>query len=316
VMKNVFSHGELVLSDEVRRLQGVLTSSAGMLQGVAYRNLQTDITWSPAGVSFKDLRMGAFNGELRAGGSWNVTGGQTRELWLLPKIDALSLNEVLAQLAPRIKDRFAGQLDFRGEFAASARADGALRDTLKGSGTAVIRNGTIKDFNLLARLFYRSSGQGQNTNTTQRVSENLAAVLKREDTPVEELKATLTVEEQRVRTDNVSLVTAEYAISGVGWVGLDGTTQWNGLVVFSPAVSRELQREYGAIRYFLDRKGRLAISFRVDGKLPNVQIRPENRALAQALRWGTWQRGDDLTGRDGRGRRTWLPESLDRLLHR
>jgi hypothetical protein len=99
-------------------------------------------------------------------------------------------------------------------------------------------------------------------------------------------------------------------------VAFDGTTQWNGLLVFSPFVTRELQREYGAIRYFLDRKGRLAVSFRVDGKLPNVRIRPENRALSQALRWGTWQRGDDVPGREGRSGRTWLPESLDRLLHR
>lgn len=315
-MKNVLSSGELTLMDEVPRLQGVLTSSEGTLQDVSYRNLQTDIAWSSGGISFKDLRVGAFNGELRAGGSWNVTGGQTHDLWILPKVDALSLNGILTQLAPQLKDRFDGQLDFRGEFEASVLADAALWETFTGSGAALIRKGSIKDFNLLTRLFYRSSGQGQATNTTQRVSENLAAVLKRADTPVEEIKATVTVETQRVRTENLSVLTAEYAISGAGWVGLDGTTQWNGLVVFSPDVTRELQREYGAIRYFLDRKGRLAISFRVDGKLPNVRIRPENRALAQALRWGTWQRGDDLTGREGRGGRTWLPDSLDRLLHR
>jgi hypothetical protein len=316
VMENVLSHGELDLRDEARRLQGVLSSSAGTLQEISYRNLRTDIAWSPTEVSFKDLRMGAFNGELRAGGALNFTGGQTRELWLLPKLGALSLNAVFAQLAPRMKDRFDGELDFSGEFEASALADGALWQTLKGSGAAAIRNGTIKDFNLLARLFSRSSAQGQVADTTPRVAENLAAVLKRTDTPVQELKATVTVEAQRVRTENLTVLTAEYAISGTGWVGLDGTTQWNGLLVFSPAVTRELQREYGAIRYFLDRKGRLAVSFRVDGKLPHLRIRPENRALAQAMRWGTWQRGDDFSGREGRGGRTWLPDALDRLLHR
>jgi hypothetical protein len=226
------------------------------------------------------------------------------------------LNEVLARLAPQMKDRLDGELDFSGEFAASMLADGALWQTLTGSGAAVIRKGTIKDFNLVARLFYRPGSQEPITNTAQHFPHSLATVFKRSDTPVQELKATVTWNGQKLHTDNFSLLTSDYAISGSGWVAFDGATEGKGLLIFSPGVTRELQREYSAIRYFLDRKGRLALAFRIDGKLPNVRIRPENRALAQALRWGAWQSGDDLTGRKGRGENSWLPESLDRLLHR
>ena len=315
-MKNVLSSGELTLAREARRLQGVITSSEGTLQDVPYRQLQTDISWSPAGVSIKDLRLGAFNGELRAGGSWSATGEHTHDFWLLPSFDALSLNEILTQLAPQISDRFDGQLYLRGEFDARALADGTLWETIKGFGSVMIREGKIKNFNLIARLFSRASDPRQPADTTQRLAQKLATVIKREDTPVEEIKATVTVEAQHVRTDDLSLLTPEYTITAAGWIDFTGTTQWRGILVFSPKFTRELRREYGAIRYFLDRKGRLAISFQVDGKLPNVRIRPENRALAQALRWGTSQRGDELTGREGRSGRSWLPESLDRLLHR
>jgi hypothetical protein len=234
----------------------------------------------------------------------------------MPSFDALSLNEILTQLAPQISDRFDGQLDLRGEFDARALADGTLWETIKGFGSVMIREGKIKNFNLIARLFSRASDPRQPADTTQRLAQKLATVIKREDTPVEEIKATVTVEAQHVRTDDLSLLTPEYTITAAGWIDFTGTTQWRGILVFSPKFTRELRREYGAIRYFLDRKGRLAISFQVDGKLPNVRIRPENRALAQALRWGTSQRGDELTGREGRSGRSWLPESLDRLLHR
>jgi hypothetical protein len=315
-MRNVLSEGEVVTTDEGRRLQGTLSSSAGTLQDVAYRNLQANIIWSTTGMSAKDLRIEALGGELHASGSVNFRDEQTRELWFLPDIHAWSLAEILARLAPGLKHRFGGQLDFRGEFVGSALADAALWETFKGSGAASITNGTIKDFNLLAQLFYRNSALEPMSQAPPPVSQNLTAILKRADTPVTELKATVTMEAQRIRTDNLSAVTPEYALSGAGWVALDGATQWNGLLVFSPAVTRELQREYGAIRYFLDRKGRLAISFRIDGKLPNVRIRPENRALAQALRWGSGQRGSDLSGREERGGGSWLPNSLDRLLHR
>jgi hypothetical protein len=311
-MKNVLSSGELTLAGDARHLQGLLTSSEGTLQAVPYRKLQTDLSWSPAGVNFKDLRLEAFNGKLRAGGSWTVTDGDTHDFWLLPSFEALSLTEVLTQLAPQMKDRFDGRLDLRGEFDASALADGTLWETLKGSGAVRIRNGTIKDFNLITRLFSRAGGQGQTADTTQRLAQKLATVTKREHTLVEEIKASVTVEAQRIRTENMLLSTAEYTISGAGWIGFDGAAQGNGQVIFSPFVSRELQREYGAIRYFLDRRGRLAISFRFHGKPPNIRVRPENRALAQALRWSS----DDIGGREERSGSSWLPKSLDRLLHR
>jgi hypothetical protein len=272
--------------------------------------------WSPTRVNFKDLRTRVFEGELRADGSWNLNSGQARSFRLAPQLAGLSVNGVLAHLAPDLKDRFEGQLDFYGEFDASAPPDVSLRQMLKGSGDALIRKGRIKDFNLVARLFFRASGPEQSAKAAQQLPRDLAAIVQRHDTPVEDFKATLALEAQRIRSEDLLLSTPEYVISAAGWIGFDGATQWDGLLVFSPKVTQQLQREYGAIRYFLDRKKRLAVSFRIDGKLPNVRIRPVNRALAQALRWGTWQRGDEVTGRGKRSGKNWLPESLDRLLHR
>jgi hypothetical protein len=127
------------------------------------------------------------------------------------------------------------------------------------------------------------------------------------------------VEGQRIRTDELSLVTPDYTITGAGWVGFDRTTQWNGLLVFSPRVTQELQREYKMIRYLLDRRGRLSIAFRAEGKFPNVKVKPENRAVAQVLRRSFPQKADDSAVGGGKSsekneRKTWLPESLEQLL--
>lgn len=315
-LKNVVASGEMIFGDNLQRLQGSLASSEGTFRDIPYRDLQTDIEWSTTGVSIKELRVGAFNGELRGGGAWNFGGAQAATLRFAPRLDALSVNELLQQLAPDLKDRFDGRLNFRGEFAANAPPGERFRPMFKGSGATLIRNGRIKDFNLLAQLFYRGGGQGQGAKDAESVSENLATAVKREDTPVDDFKATLVFEGQRARTDNLVISTPEYDISGAGWIGFDGVTHFNGLLVFSPSVTRELQHEYGVIRYFLDRQGRLAVSFRLDGKLPNVRIRPENRALAQAFRWGTWQRGNGFTGRDKGSGKNWLHDSLDRFLNR
>jgi uncharacterized protein involved in outer membrane biogenesis len=315
-MNNVISSGAISVENELPFLRGALSSSEGTFQDTPYRDLQTDIAWSPDRLSFTDLHLGAFEGNLRAMGSWNLSASQAREFRLAPRLKDVNLSMVLSRLAPDLKDRFNGQLDFRGEFDATVPPGATLLQTIKGSATVLIRKGMIKDFNLIARLFDRGSQQEQNAKAALRISEHLAAIAQREDTPVEDFKAALTVETQRVRMDNLLFSTPEYVITGTGWMDFDGVTQGNGQLIFSSKLTQELQREYGALRYFVDRKGRLAVVFRLDGKLPNIRIRPENRALAQAFRWGTWQRGDDVMGHEGRSGETWLPDSLEHLLHR
>jgi hypothetical protein len=80
-----------------------------------------------------------------------------------------------------------------------------------------------------------------------------------------------------------------------------------------------VQRDYRIIRYLLDRRGRLAIPFHIEGQVPNVTVRLENRALAQALRTGGGQKSEAADGQGSEGnkeRRKWLPGALERFLNR
>jgi AsmA-like C-terminal region/Domain of Unknown Function (DUF748) len=312
-LKDVVSEGEMSFSDGSYRLNGRLSCSAADFRGITYRQLRAKLTWSPEGISFNDLRARAFNGEVRASGVWRFGMTPGEFLQVTPRLEGLNVRELLQQFAPDLKDRFDGQLDFSGEFVAPAGA--MLGQALKGSGAALIHGGSINDFNLVARLFHRGGTDNQ-PRPPQRIPANLAAVLERENTPVNDFKAALTVQAQRIQTDDVKLTTPDYEITGAGWIDMDGATQWRGLIAFSPGISSELRRQYSVIRYFLDGKGRLRVGFRVEGKLPNVKIRPENAVLAQAFRWGTWQRGDDLPGAQRRREKHWLSDSLDRLLQR
>jgi len=97
------------------------------------------------------------------------------------------------------------------------------------------------------------------------------------------LKATFTVEKTRVRTEDLVITTPDYTITGTGSVGFDRSTNWNGILLLSPRLTQEVQRDYRIIRYLLDRRGRLPISFRLEGKIPNVKIRLDNRALAARM---------------------------------
>ncbi|HME60072.1 MAG TPA: hypothetical protein VKH62_02360, partial [Candidatus Binatia bacterium] len=123
----------------------------------------------------------------------------------------------------------------------------------------------------------------------------------------------------RVFTDDLVITTPDYTITGTGSIGFDRSTRWNGLIELSPRLTQEVQRDYRIIRYLLDRRGRLAIPFHIEGQVPNVTVRLENRALAQALRTGGGQKGGAADGQGSEGNKegkNWLPGALERFLNR
>jgi len=85
-------------------------------------------------------------------------------------------------------------------------------------------------------------------------------------------------------------------------------------------VTQEVQRDYRILRYLLDRRGRLAITFRLEGTIPNVKIRLDSRALAQALR-GSAARAStnepaEKPSQEPSETKRWLPDALERFLNR
>ena len=314
-IRNVTASGEIRWQDDAPSLRGTLSSSEGNLEDIPYRELQADVTWSPKGISFKNLSLQAFDGVLRADGYWPAGVDPAQRFTLKSQSESIQLGSLLKQKFPQLKNRLEGQLNFRGQFDAATQNGATVTKSLQGSGESVIHHGTIRDFNLIAKIIPGGGGD----SGSSRLPANLAALVDRPYTPFDTLKANFRVDGQRIRTDDLLLVTPDYTITGAGWVGFDRTTQWNGLLVFSPRITQELQREYKMIRYLLDRRGRLSISFRAEGRFPNVKVKPENRAVAQVLRRSFPQKADEPAAGDGKSpekheRKTWLPESLEQLL--
>jgi hypothetical protein len=61
--------------------------------------------------------------------------------------------------------------------------------------------------------------------------------------------------------------------------------------LMSPQFTQELVQEFKNARYLVDRRGRLVVPFRVEGKLPRVQAKPDLQKLAQQMQKGFVPRG-------------------------
>ena len=315
-LKNTDGAGAFHFDDRGWRLTASVTSPEGHLNELPFQDLRANIEFSPSGLTFKDLEARTFSGRLRSEGHWTAAASNGSPLEFSSQVDKVEMREILARLFPPFRNRFEGRLDGHGSFQVND-SDTNTKGFLKGLGEVSIQQGAIKDFNLISQLLLKGSGATISAASTARLSMGLAALASRPDTPFESLKADFTVEEKRVSSQNLVFITPDYTITAAGWVGFDRTAQWNGSLVLSPRLTQEVQRDYRIIRYLLDRRGRLAISFRADGKMPNLAVRLDNRALAQALRSGKAQTdggADRERGDSSRDEKNWLPDALERLL--
>jgi uncharacterized protein involved in outer membrane biogenesis len=309
-LRNVSSDGEFQLQNGAALLNGIVVSTEGNLKNIPYRDLRAELAWLPSGVSVRKLSLQAFNGTVRSDGIW-IASASSQRFEFAPKFESVDIRSFAAQTIPQLQNRISGQLDFTGEFKAATQTGTALRDALKGSGEASIQNGTINDFNLITQFLLK----GSRGSRSSRSPASFVALMDRRDTPFDALKANFRIDQQGVLSVNLFLSTPEYTINGAGWMRFDRTVKLNGLLLLSPAVTQELQHEYKTIRYFVDRRGRLAVAFRMEGTLPNVTIKPENRLVAQALRWGL-QGTNEFPATENKKRSEWFPRSLEKLLNR
>jgi hypothetical protein len=320
-LRNITASGAIRMQNGLPLLQASVSSPEGTLKQTTYHDLRADVSWSPTAMGFKNLSLKAFNGTVHSNGYWGFDSEPNHGLEVTSEIKAMDAQAMLAQLFPKLKNRLQGQLNFTAKLATISKDGAKVEQALRGSGQALIQDGVIKNFNLFTQLLTRGGGLSPMLKLSARLPVIVTEAVHRQDTPFDTLKANFTMAEGRISTDSFFLSTPDYTVTGAGWIGLDRTTKWNGLLVLSPGIAQSLEREYKTLRYLLDRRGRLAISFRIEGTLPNVKIKPENRALSQFLRLISTERpaqpsagGEESSAEHDR--RQWLPESLDRLLRR
>jgi uncharacterized protein involved in outer membrane biogenesis len=309
-LKDVLGQTEIFLENDQWVLTGSLAAPHANLNDWPLRDLRADIALAPAGLTFKNLRAQTLDGTLRSEGFWPATGERARQLRFSSQIDAVDVRALLAQLLPPFRDRLEGRLNGQAHFHVNS-ANGVSAKALTGTGAASVQHGVIKNFNLISQLLMKGSGSAVSAAAMSRVPPGFVALFNRPDTPFDSFKADFSIEQKRVSTESLVIITPDYTITGAGWIGFDRSTRWNGLLVLSPRLTQEVQRDYRIVRYLLDRRGRLAISFRIDGQIPDVTIRLENRALAQALGGA-----DDQDGETSKEGKRWLPDALERFLNR
>ena len=318
-LQQISVKGQVQMHNNSLGVSGDATAQRGNFNDFAVSDLRSAFSWSTEGLTFKELTFRAAQGWFRSDGVRTAVAAENiGHLKGASEIKSADLEPLLASFMPLLKDRLNGSLNGKVRYDVTLADGASMAQSLKANGETAIQHGVIKGFNLLSQLLLRGSGSSVSAVAKARLPPALIELAKSDDTRFDSLNSTFTVDKGRFSTDNLIVSTADYTVTGAGWFALDRTTRWNGLLVLSPRLTQEIQRDFRWIRYLLDRRGRLAIPFRIEGKIPDVRIRIENRNLSQAFR-GSQPRDRDRDSNDDRPpkeEKGWLPDTLDRFLNR
>ena len=318
-LKQLTVQGQMQIQDDALKVSGNAAAQQGEINEFAVTDLRSGFSWSAAGLRFNELTFRAAPGWFRSNGVHiPATPGHIAQLNGVSEIKGANLRPLFASFLPLLEDRLDGSVSAQVRYEVPFSDGNSVAQSFKANGETTIQRGVIKDFNLLSQLLLRGSGSTVSAVAKARLPAALIELAKPNDTRFDTLSSSFTFDKGRFSTDNLILSTPDYTVTGAGWFALDRSTRWNGLLVLSPRLTQEIQREIRWIRHLLDRRGRLAIPFRIEGKIPDVRIRIENRNLSQAFR-GSQPRDKDRDGNDERPpkeEKGWLPDTLDRFLSR
>lgn len=314
-LKKARGAAQVVRDQDRWLLTGWLAAPETSVDRWLLRDLRAGLRWDHTGLKLESIQARAFDGIVHAEAFLPGGGGQTHPLVLSGRVEGVDARALLAHWFPLLRDRLDGRLFGHAQFEAAGADAAAAKEALAGFGHADLRSGVIRNFNLSAQLLLRGSDSAALERS--RMPPGFFAMLQRRDTFFESARADFKLESNRLSTDNLLITTPDYTVTGAGWLGFDRSTRWNGMLVLSPRLTQELQREYRGLRYLLDRRGHVAIGFRVDGQIPQLSVRMENRAIAQALGLSSGEKGAEGSGgREGRTGKNWIPDALERYLNR
>lgn len=319
-LRNLQSAGELQMGPEETALRGNLSSAEGTFQEIPYRNLKANVTWSPKEMGFQNLTLQALGGTLRVSGAWERGKGTPQRLAINPTIESVDLKPLMAKKFPNFRDHLEGHLDFKAKLRAESREGSALQEGLEGEGEAFIRKGALRDFNLVQQVLSRVIGLPGISNLISSRVASRYPFLKRRDTPFDTLEAFFNIGKGQIHTRRLFLSTPDYSIEGKGSTGFDKTIKWKASLIMSSQFTQDLIQEHKNVRYMVDRQGRLAIPFGLEGTLPSVQPRPDLGNLAEAIQRGLLRAGMErgLGGRESKkgGGRNQIRKGLEQLFGR
>ena len=277
---NVVSEGSAGFTKGVLSVRGHLASSNGRLKGIAYRNLQGRMNWTGGRLKVDGLGVDTLGGKIGGDGALTTRNGQAFDFALNPKAEHLDLRTLLALLPNGATDSVNGRINLEGRFRSTGKDWTEVVRNLSGRGGFTLDKGVFGKFNPV-RGVLAAMDAVEGIDKIDSAGPAFISLVRDARSSFDSIEGTFTIDEGRIRSEDLLQISDEYSIVGRGWASHDGGVDLRATLVLSSAFSRDLSGRHRNIRYLFDADG-ISLPFRLSGNIPDVAIEPD---VAQITRY-------------------------------
>ena len=249
-------------------------------QAVRIDELHLKTTITPDSLRASQINGRAFDG------SFNLTG----QYPLRPSgefaLDGQLKDIALAKVLEITMQDAAKRIEGAGQLAVNLRGSGseAIQRSLAGTVVADVHRGVIKDFNLVDQVLGHITGlPGIDRLISSNVKPKYAKLFAAPDTQFDTLHGSFRIADQRIQTDDLAVIAADYGVRASGSIGFDRQADLAGRLLMSKAFSTDVAADVKEAKYLLDDNGQLAVPFRLRGKIGEAKPQPDSDYLIDAL---------------------------------
>lgn len=264
-------------------------------------------------LTLAPLAMKGFGGALKGDVGLAMSAPQTFSTTMA--VSGMSIDALMQVLSPGKPSALEGQLEqFSIQTTGTLGPD--LMQTLAGNGSVLVRDATVKQFNLVENVL-------KSINSIPFISgalwgsvpEDRAGDVGGEDTRISRLSSTFTLGAGRMNTRDFNMLGTFYSVDGSGSAGFDSSIDLQTTIIFDKDFSAGLARKTKEISQILDSEGRLVVPLVLSGVVPKILVIPNVEKLItmgakNVVRDRAEKTFDKLLGKEGSGVSRGLSKAL------
>jgi len=296
MLRDLRATGRIEAGDALR-FAGELRIAGGLVRDVAFENLHAVGSLAGEVASLDEVELALFGGTYEGSGRYDFRDPGAPRFAVRQQLHDLDVAELLASRVPGAAGRVTGRLAATLEVSGVAASPEALPASIEGGGEVAVTGGVLRGVNLPDLILERLTGLGGLTNLLSRdLRERYVEVFSGDDTPFDELSATLEIDGGRATTDDAVITARDYSLRGAGSVAFDGEMDFVATFIASEGLTDEMVGAARELRHLVGRDGRFAVPVRITGVLPRVTAEPDAAALARGVTRGAVAAGLELLG--------------------
>ncbi|HZD40197.1 MAG TPA: AsmA family protein, partial [Terriglobales bacterium] len=284
VLRDLNNDGKITVTSGQITYQGKLSSAAGTLHKIGYKNLVANLSLANKVADIRSLQASLLDGTLQGDAQYAFNEPVPR-FTAATKLQGIDIHQLYENLKPKAEHDIRGRLNANVKVAGSGKEWKEIEPTLQGAGEAEVLQGALLNFNIAQGALSGITGVPGLSNMiiSPQLRQKYPEIFDSKDTEFKEMKTVFNIADSRVNIKDLRIAATDYSVQGKGWVNFNRRIDFQSVLTLSQRLSADVADSTREVKFLFNNQNQLELPFSLSGKLPNVKPRPDSRYLGKMV---------------------------------